>query len=149
MLDYSQSFEEFSGSLQPIDLALYAGVGLVLWVLFKDKLSPVQSLLGTLIENTKNLFSAKPRISVPVPVPVPAATNVGVSYNNPSSIFSVTSPSIFEEEDLFFKLIVSWKETRDLAVKCGCDKAIDVIDSAFPHLSPVTCKERTDETVKT
>ena len=42
----TQSFEEFSKSLGPTDLALYAGAALVLWVVFKDKLSPVQKLLG-------------------------------------------------------------------------------------------------------
>ena len=144
MLDYSQSFEEFSGSLQPIDIALYAGVGLILWVLFKDKLSPVQKILGSLVDNFKALLNAKPRISIPVP----AATHSSVSYNT-DTIFNKVYPPPVQEEELFFKLIVSWKETRDLAVKCGCKEAIDVIDSAFPHLSPVTCKEKNNETVKT
>lgn len=143
MLDYAQSFEEFSSSLKPIDLALYAGVGLVLWVLFKDKLSPVQSLLGTLIENAKNLFNAKPRINVP------AATNSSVSYNTDAIFNKVLSkpqvPTPSTKEDLFFKLIVSWKETRDLAVSCGCDKAVEVADSMFPYLSPNVCsKENKD-----
>ena len=35
-MNFTQSFEEFSAGLQPIDLALYAGVGVILWVLFKD-----------------------------------------------------------------------------------------------------------------
>jgi len=139
MLDYSQSFEEFSGSLQPIDLALYAGVGLVLWVLFKDKLSPVQSLLGTLIENVKNLFNVKPRIGAP------AATNSTVSYNIDSVFSNVTPAKPPQKEDLFFKLVVSWKETRDLALSCGCKKAVEVADSMFPYLSPNVCsKENKD-----
>ena len=41
-MNLTQSFEEFSSGLAPMDLALYAGIGIILWVLFKDKLSPVQ-----------------------------------------------------------------------------------------------------------
>ena len=42
-MNYTETFQEFASKVGPMDLALYAGVGLVLWVLFKDKLSPVQT----------------------------------------------------------------------------------------------------------
>jgi hypothetical protein len=137
MLDYAQSFEEFSSSLKPIDLALYAGIGLVLWVLFKDKLSPVQVLLGSLVDKVKNLLNKKNSV-----------VNSSVTYNT-TPLFNKpeVSPEIMlrpstskpTKEDLFFKLIVSWKETRDLARSCGCDKAVEVADSMFPYLSPNVC----------
>lgn len=134
MLDYAQSFEEFSGSLKPIDLALYAGIGLVLWVLFKDKLSPVQVLLGSLVEKVKTLFANKS-----------TENKVAPNYN-PTSLFGKVDPSEpvvvkkeESQEDLFFKLVVSWKETRDLAVRSNCAKAVEVADTMFPYLSPNVC----------
>ena len=54
-MNFTQSFEEFSSSLGVMDVALYAGVGLVLWVLFKDKLSPVQALLVSLFDTVKSV----------------------------------------------------------------------------------------------
>lgn len=137
MLDYTQSFEEFSRSLKPVDLALYAGLGLAFWVLFKDRLSPAQKLLGSLVDNIKNLLSSKTNNSV--------VNSASISYNT-DTIFNGVSlkpaqSTPAQKEDLFFKLIVSWKETRDLAVKCGCEKAVEVIDSVFPYLSPNVCSK--------
>ena len=63
-MNFTQSFEEFSSGLGPTDLALYAGIGLVLWVLFKDKLSPVQQILTTLLDRLKKKASMVP-IHVP------------------------------------------------------------------------------------
>ena len=108
----TQSFEEFSSSLKPTDLALYAGAALVLWVLFKDKLSPVQKLLMGLVEKGKTLLSNKNKAVV--------ATDNG---------------------DLFFKLVTSWKQTRDLAVQGGCEEAVRVADQMFPLLSPTACEK--------
>ena len=45
---------------------------------------------------------------------------------------------------LFFDLVVSWKQTRDLAKLSGCDKAVEVADQMFPYLSPTICSEETD-----
>jgi hypothetical protein len=118
MLDYAQSFEEFSSSLKPIDLALYAGIGLILWVLFKDKLSPVQKLLGDLLSQVKGIV-AKPTV---VQTPKP----------------TLVAP---ESNDVFFELVISWKQTRDLAVKSGCEEAVKVADQMFPYLSPTVCGE--------
>lgn len=107
----TQSFEEFSKSLGPTDLALYAGAALVLWVVFKDKLSPVQKLLGGLLEKCKSLLPTKNKVSV---------TDKG---------------------DLFFQLVTSWKQTRDLAVQGGCEEAVKVADQMFPLLSPTACEK--------
>jgi len=117
-MNYTESFQEFSSKLGPVDLALYAGVALVLWVLFKDKVSPIQKLLGDFINKTKN--------SNIVPIVVPE-----------------TKPVIIEDkkDDIFFKLVVSWKQTRDLAIQSGCSKAVEVADQMFPFLSPNVCNK--------
>jgi hypothetical protein len=121
-MNYTQSFEEFSSSLGPMDLALYAGAGIILWVLFKDKLSPVQSILMDYFEKLKGVAKDK--------------TDT-ITIKVPDSVKS--SPK--DEQDLFFDLVVSWKQTRDLAVKSGCAKAVKVADEMFPYLSPTVCSE--------
>lgn len=120
-MNFTESFEQFSSKLTSMDLALYAGVGLVLWVLFKDKLSPVQSFLTSLINNIKGKTST----SIPVTLPV-----------SPTTV--VAKP----EEDVFFKLVVSWKQTRDLAIQSGCPEAVKVADQMFPFLSPNVCGKK-------
>lgn len=122
-MNYTETFEEFASKVGPMDLALYAGVGLVLWVLFKDKFSPVQTLLAGLIEKFKNVSPLK--TVTPVAVVVPSV-----------------KPVVTTKEDIFFKLVVSWKQTRDLASECGCDKAVEVADQMFPFLSPVVCGDK-------
>lgn len=119
-MNYAESFEQFAGKVGSMDLALYAGVGLVLWVLFKDKLSPAQTFLGGLVEKLKNVSPLKP-VS-PVAVVVPSV-----------------KPVVTTKEDIFFKLVVSWKQTRDLAAECNCVEAVKVADQMFPYLSPVVC----------
>ena len=120
-MNYTQSFEDFSASLGPMDLALYAGVGIILWVLFKDKLSPVQSVIVDYFEKFKGATGNKQdTVTIKVPDAVKA------------------SP---KDQDLFFNLVVSWKQTRDLAVKSGCSKAVEVADQMFPYLSPTVCSE--------
>lgn len=54
MIDYTQSFQDFATKVKPSDLALYAGAGLVIWILFKEKLSPVQSALINLFNKAKS-----------------------------------------------------------------------------------------------
>lgn len=120
-MNFTQSFEEFSGSLGPMDLALYAGVGIVLWVLFKDKLSPVQKMVLDLWNNVTDSVSKPDTVVIKVPEAVKTAPK--------------------NEQDLFFDLVVSWKQTRDLAVKSGCEKAVEVADQMFPYLSPTVCAE--------
>ena len=122
-MNFTQSFEEFSSSLGVMDVALYAGVGLVLWVLFKDKLSPVQALLVSLFDTVKSVVPKPTGLTVVVP--------------------PVVSPVVSAErvDDVFFRLVVSWKQTRDLAEASGCSEAVEVADQMFPFLSPTVCKE--------
>jgi hypothetical protein len=120
-MNYAETFEQFASKVGPMDLALYAGAGIVLWVLFKEQLSPVQKFFSNLVEKLKGL--SVPKLSNPVVVEAPTE-----------------KPSIDNnQEDLFFKLIVSWKQTRDLAVKSGCAEAVKVADQMFPFLSPTGC----------
>lgn len=113
-MNYTQSFEEFSRSVSSTDLALYAGVGIVLWVLFRDKLSPVQKLVTDMLGKLKNN------------VPSVATT------------LKPTSTKVVNNE-VFFDLVSSWKQTRDLAVRGGCEEAVKVADQMFPYLSPSSC----------
>jgi hypothetical protein len=126
-MNFTESFEQFSSKLTTMDLALYAGVGLVLWVLFKDKLSPVQEFLLSVINKVKGSSTVKsPDQLVPVVVPV---------------VSEITPPKV-SEQDTFFKLVVSWKQTRDLAVQSGCSEAVKVADQMFPFLSPNVCGKK-------
>lgn len=126
-MNFTESFQEFSSRLSTTDLALYAGVGLVLWVLFKDRLSPVQKLLAGLVDKFKGAGgSVLPVVTVP-------------------SVSPVVVPKRTDAEDTFFKLVVSWKQTRDLAVQSGCAEAVKVADQMFPFLSPNVCKKNEDK----
>ena len=120
-MNFTTSFEEFAKGVSTSDLMLYAGVGIVIWVLFKDSLSPVQKLLGGLLDQTKNYLST-PNKTTGVVIPV------------------VSKPA--NNDDLFFNLVASWKQTRDLAEKSGCSKAVDVADQMFPFLSPTVCANK-------
>jgi hypothetical protein len=139
-MNFTQSFEEFSKGLGTTDLILYAGIALVLWILFKDRLSPLQGLVQLGSESIKRLLSStKSGVVASVPV-VPAAVN-----NAPEVLANALAEnSKTESEDMFFKLVVSWKETRDLALKCGCDKAVEVTDTMFPYLSPNVCGKESE-----
>lgn len=133
-MNFTESFQEFSSKLSTTDLALYAGVGLVLWVMFKDKLSPVQQLLGSVVDKVKGLFSGGgvklPTVEVPRVDPVVLPKVVGDA-----------------KDDVFFKLVVSWKQTRDLAEKSGCSEAVKVADQMFPFLSPNVCGKKEEKLV--
>lgn len=126
-MNFTESFSEFSAKLGMVDLMLYAGVGIVLWVLFKEQLSPVQQIILNLINRFRQ----------------PKAENTPADIVK--SIEKTTE--IVSDKDLFFNLVVSWKQTRDLAVKSGCSKAVEVADQMFPYLSPEVCikQETTDE----
>jgi hypothetical protein len=121
-MNFTQSFEEFSGSLGPTDLLLYAGLGIVLWVLFKDRLSPVQKIIVDLVNKIKGQ------------IPPSVVPNVSVE------------PNVNNRPNVFFDLVVSWKQTRDLAEKSGCTKAVEVADQMFPYLSPTICGEKNNDT---
>ena len=119
-MNLTQSFEEFSSGLAPMDLALYAGIGIIVWVLFKDKLSPVQKIIKDLVDKVKTNAPSVPDLP------------------------NFVKEKVKSEDDsqLFFDLVVSWKQTRDLAEKSGCEKAIEVADQMFPYLSPTICEPK-------
>jgi len=122
-MNYTESFDQFASKLSGTDIALYAGAGLILWILFKDKLSPVQKFLVDTVGGLKSKLNN----GVVVPVVVPDVAPVAVSKET--------------KEDKLFKLVVSWKQTRDLAIKSGCDEAVKVADQMFPFLSPTVCSK--------
>jgi hypothetical protein len=123
-MNFTQTFEEFSSGLGPTDLALYAGAGIVLWILFRDKLSPVQELILKLFNQVKGRFDS---------IDLPSASIPGLDK------IAKTVPK--DRQKLFFDLVVSWKQTRDLAKLSGCNKAVEVADQMFPYLSPTICSE--------
>lgn len=124
-MNYAETFDQFATRVSPTDLALYAGAGLILFVLFKDKLSPVQQYLTTVFNKIKD--DSSKTVNIP-------------------EVKSIISSS--NKEDVFFKLVVSWKQTRDLAEESGCQQAVKVADQMFPFLSPVVCSSKTDEVTK-
>jgi hypothetical protein len=134
-MNFTESFQEFSSKLSTTDLALYAGVGLVLWVLFKDKLSPVQKLLTSVIERIKGVVSNNTSVKLPT---------IDVPKVDPVVLPKVVGDN---KDDVFFKLVVSWKQTRDLAEKSGCVEAIKVADQMFPFLSPNVCTEKKEDKI--
>lgn len=129
-MNYTESFDQFASRIGPTDLALYAGAGLIIWILFKDKLSPVQSFLASLINKSKLAFDKGNKI----PEVVLPETVKPIVVDNKN------------KEDSFFRLIVSWKQTRDLALLNGCDEAIKVAYQMFPFLSPESCDKAKDIT---
>lgn len=111
---FTQSFQDFATKVRPVDLALYAGVGLVLWVLFQDKLVGLKGLVSSYMG----------RLNLKLP-----------TAGKPSTVSS-------SDDNNFFELISSWKRTRDLAASLGCSEAVKAADNMFPYLSPQVCKEK-------
>jgi hypothetical protein len=130
-MNFTESFSEFSSRLTTTDLALYAGLGLILFVLFKDRLSPVQKLVLDLMQKSKGLLN-KPKTATVETATVPLPVVV-------TSTNTTLASTVDSKEDLFFKLVVSWKQTRDLAQESGCAEAVKVADQMFPFLSPMVC----------
>ncbi len=126
-MNFTQTFEEFSSSLGPTDLALYAGAGIILWILFKDKLSPVQEVILKLFNQLKGKFNSVDMPSTAIP-----------------GLDKIVKTVPEDKQKLFFDLVVSWKQTRDLAKLSGCNKAVEVADQMFPYLSPTICSEEKD-----
>lgn len=128
-MNYTQSFEEFSASLGPTDLALYAGVGMVLFVLFKDKLSPIQAVLLELFDQLKDVLKSDP---TPAPVPV-VRPDIFVP--------NVVKPET-KKDDVFFEMVSAWKRTRDLAEQYKCEEAVKSLDETFQYLAPTVCGDK-------
>lgn len=122
-MNYTETFEQFSSRLSGTDLALYAGAAIVLFVLFKDKLAGPQSKITNLLDRIKLLFNKNKTPLVVVPEVKPVTINAS-------------------KEDIFFQLVVSWKQTRDLAVQSNCLEAVKVADQMFPYLSPSVCNKK-------
>jgi hypothetical protein len=125
-LNLTQSFEDFASKMGPMDLALYAGVALVVWVLFKDN---IVSTVSPAVKGLKELLSKK------------YSNDSGVSVPNIDPVVVPKMAASTEKDETFFKLVVSWKQTRDLAQQSGCAEAVKVADQMFPYLSPNVCKK--------
>ena len=125
-LNLTQSFEDFASKMGPMDLALYAGVALVVWVLFKDN---IVSTVSPAVKGLKELLSKK------------YSNDAGVSVPNIDPVVVPKVVASTEKDETFFKLVVSWKQTRDLAQQSGCAEAVKVADQMFPYLSPNVCKK--------
>jgi hypothetical protein len=121
-MNYTETFEEFAARSTVTDLALYAGAAIILWILFKEKFPFMQKGLGDIVNKVKTFFVKQP-------------TNVAAEK---PTIVGTTNKT---KEDLFFDLVSSWKNTRDLAKKSHCEAAVRVADQMFPYLSPSGCNE--------
>lgn len=118
---FTESFEQFSARLTPLDLVLWGVAGFIIYTVFvKDNVSVV-SLVKNTVDNLKNLVPSKPTV--------------------------VKNQAVSKTEDEFFALISSWKQTRDLAEKLNCVDAVKVIDQMFPYLSPGGCVEKVKDKV--
>lgn len=120
-MNFTETFDQFTSRLTPTDLALYAGVALIMWVLFKDKLGSLPKLVSTALELIKNNLPKLSKVNTVVPTISKSSTN--------------------ETNDDFYDLILSWKKTRDLAIKTKCFNAVKEIDKIFPYLNPSVCRK--------
>lgn len=102
--------ENFGVGSKPLDVFLWVGVLIVVYVLFQEKINP---LLATIKEKLLSVWNKK-RSVVP---------DLDISLES-------------DHSDVFFDLIKSWKQTRDLAEAYGADKAVAIADEMFPHLVP-------------
>lgn len=105
------TIDNFGTALKPLDLTLYAGVLLVVYVLFKEK---IHELVDVIKEKWLSSNTSGTSDTDYIPIKVDVTT----------------------EEDVFFALIQSWKQTRDLAEEYGADKAVEIADQMFPYLVP-------------
>ena len=144
-MNYTQSFEEFSAGLGPTDLALYAGVGVVLFVLFKDQMSPVQKFLSDLFNKAKDTVTDLTESKVNTPVPPPVAPVPGPVPVTPPPPAPVLVRPDNDPNKVFFEMVASWKHTRDLAVKHGCGEAVKSLDDTFQYLAPTVCEGDNNE----
>lgn len=111
-----EALDNFGAGLSTTDVMLYIGVAVVVYVLFQEKINAV---VKTVLEKVK-------KVKTPA-LPI----DTGLFENEPET-----------QDDIFFDLIKSWKQTRDLAEAYGADKAVEIADEMFPHLVP---KDEQDE----
>ena len=107
------NIDNFGAMPSALDLGLYVGVVIVLYVLFKDKLGFVKEYADKFLKSAPNLVEDIVIIDDKVP-----------------------ADDIHDDSELFFRLIKSWKQTKDLAEQYGADKAVEIADEMFPHLIP-------------
>lgn len=131
-MNLTQSFDDFASKMGPMDLALYAGVALVVWVLFKDN---IVSIASPAVNGLKELLNKKHSND----------TSISVPSIDPVVVPKMSAP--VERDETFFKLVVSWKQTRDLAEQSGCAEAVKVADQMFPYLSPNVCGKKNEDKV--
>ena len=105
------SVENFGAGMQPLDLALYAGVLIIVYVFFKDKIHDIFNNLKDRFKKTK----------------VPSSILTDYFADDPAD-------QLFD--DPFFALVQSWKQMRDLAEENGLDKAVELANQMFPYLVP-------------
>ena len=110
--------ENFGSSIKTVDIILYAGVAIVIYVLFQEK-------INTLFKHVKDKLKKTQGPNLP---------------NIDTDFFNNNDP--VTHDDIFFELIKSWKQTRDLAEQYGAHKAVNIADEMFPHLVP---KDETNE----
>jgi len=114
------SLDNFGAGIQTMDVVLYAGVALIVYVLFQEK---IHQLLDQVKDKLKN-------------VKAPELPSID------TGIFDDQEPET--QDDVFFQLIMSWKQTRDLAEQYGADKAVAIADQMFPHLVPKDYNNETE-----
>jgi hypothetical protein len=122
-MNFTESFDQFAQRVSGLDLALYAGAGIILYIIFKEKLPPIQKLTSFLSDKLKTVTTSTTSAIAPV-------------------VISQNTEQKTTKEDLFFALVSSWKQTRDLAVASGCDDAVKAADDMFPFLSPQVCQDK-------
>lgn len=108
------SVENFGATIKPLDLTLYVGVILVVYVLFKEK---IHDMINKLKENF-------------------ASTKIPPSIIKDYFSDNTDNADDFDDRDPFFSLVRSWKHTRDLAEEVGAEKAVEIADQMFPYLAP-------------
>lgn len=106
-------FEEFAKESTNFDIALYAGVLIIGYVLFQDKLAPVKKYI---VDTVKKITAKKPVVKDELDVTIEEVRDA--------------------DSEVFFNLVKSWKQTRDLAEDYGATKAVEIADEMFPYLVP-------------
>lgn len=122
-MNFTDSFQDFSTNIGIKDIFLYAGIGLVVWYMFKDNLPALPASITDVWSNFNKRNNSNN-------VDVVDKLLKGVKIPKKS------------DQQLFLDLVVSWKQTRDLAEQSGCRKAVEVADQMFPYLSPQICEDK-------
>lgn len=104
--------ETFGANIKTMDVVLYAGVAVVIYVFFKEQIHSIFNKLKDKLNKTNTPS-------------LPTLDTRDYEDLEPET-----------QDDVFFQLIMSWKQTRDLAESYGANKAVEIADQMFPHLVP-------------